>query len=232
MAVASFRKLAAKCSSAVNAHPAAAVVVFTAGFWWLMIARACIKPLWHDEIYTLVLSTTPSLRAMWAAQLAGLDLMPPLNPVLTHILAQAVGINHVSLRLPAMLGVWTTAVVSFVLVRQRSDSVTAINALLLPLLLGSAAVAYEARGYGLCSECLRRRSSRGPRQRRTGGGASISRCWPSAPERGSGRITTRCSASYRSRQVRQPGLFGRGGSTGGSRWQSSPELQRSFPSCR
>lgn len=143
------QRLAERCSAALDQHPSFVLVGFTIVFWWIEFARAATKPFWHDEIYTVVLASLPSLRDMWTAQLSGLDLMPPLNAFLTHLVARTIGLNHISARLPAMFGIWTMALASFVMVKRRADTVAAVSALLLPLLIGSAGVAYEARGYGL-----------------------------------------------------------------------------------
>ena len=75
--------------------------------------------------------------------------MPPLNPILTHAVFGIIGAGPIATRLPAMLGVWTWTLVSFAIVRRRSNTTAGLSAALLILLSGAGPLAYEARGYGV-----------------------------------------------------------------------------------
>lgn len=112
-------------------------------------ARARAKPFWHDEIYTILHSTLPSISAMWAASRDGIDLAPPLNSLLTRFVQSVAGVGPVATRLPAMVGYWTMTVVVFHMVRRRSNATLALAAALLPCYTAAFRYSYEARGYGL-----------------------------------------------------------------------------------
>ncbi|MBS1817565.1 MAG: hypothetical protein JSU08_06530 [Acidobacteria bacterium] len=143
------RSWLARQAGVLDRHRLVIVLAFTLVYSWIVYVRASGKPFWHDEIFTLIIATRGSLREIWAAHLAGLDLMPPLNAALTHAFIGVFGLGAVTGRLPAMIGVWAASVIGFAFVRQRRELPAALIALMLPLLLGSATMAYEARGYGL-----------------------------------------------------------------------------------
>jgi len=124
-------------------------MAFSLAFFWNATERASLKPFWHDEIYTIVIASLPTLGTIWDAHLAGLDSMPPLNSMFTHAVFGIVGAGPITTRLPAMLGVWTWTVVSFAIVRRRSNTTAGLSAALLILLSGAGPLAYEARGYGV-----------------------------------------------------------------------------------
>ena len=112
-------------------------------------ARARAKPFWHDEIYTILHSTLPSVSEMWAASRDGIDLAPPLNSFLTRFVQSLAGVGPVATRLPAMIGFWTMTLVVFHMVRRRSNATLALAAALLPCYTAAFRYSYEARGYGL-----------------------------------------------------------------------------------
>jgi hypothetical protein len=99
--------------------PLFAVVLFVS-----LAARARVTPFWHDEIYTL-LSSRLSPVALWSALRDGLDLMPPLNTILTHFVHAAAGPGPIASRLPALTGFVAATLVVVTIVRQRANAVTA-----------------------------------------------------------------------------------------------------------
>jgi len=111
--------------------------------------RASAKPLWHDEIYTVLLARLPSISAHWAALRDGVDFAPPLNGFVTRAVRHAVGLGPVAVRLPAMAGFWAMAMVIFAIVRERSNATLALAAICLPLFTAGYRYSYEARPYGL-----------------------------------------------------------------------------------
>jgi hypothetical protein len=111
--------------------------------------RASAKPLWHDEIYTVLLARLPSISAQWAALRDGVDFAPPLNGFITRLVRHAVGLGPVAVRLPAMAGFWTMAMVIFAIVRERSNAALALAAICIPLFTAGYRYSYEARPYGL-----------------------------------------------------------------------------------
>lgn len=148
-ALIAIRHVSERLCDAADFHWRASVVEFSLMFFALMIQRAAMKPFWHDEIYTIVIARLPSLHSIWAAEQAGLDIMPPLNSMLTHLVFATVGGGHILTRLPPMIGVWIWTLAAFAIVRRRSDTMTGLGAMLLTLISGAGVVAYEARGYGV-----------------------------------------------------------------------------------
>ena len=130
-------------------HPLFIVAAFSFAFFWTTYTRSTIKPLWHDEIYSIIIAGLPSLTTIWRAQLAGLDAMPPFNSMLIHGVFAVVGGGQLSARLSSMFGVWALAIVCFVLVRRRSNTLAGLTAMLLVCCSRAMDVAYEARGYGM-----------------------------------------------------------------------------------
>lgn len=112
-------------------------------------ARAYAKPFWHDEIYTIVETDLPSVGEIWRAERDGLDLLPPLNSLLTRGVRAVLGAGRVSTRLPAMLGFASACGIVFAFVRRRADSSMALVAAALLTFTCSYRFAYEARPYGL-----------------------------------------------------------------------------------
>jgi hypothetical protein len=133
-ATAHLERFATTCCAKADRHWLLLLSLFTIAFFWAAVTRAIAKPLWHDEIYTVLIANLPSIGAIWDAHRAGIDSMPPLNAMLTHYVLGLFGVNHISARLAPMLGVWTLTVVVFLIVRRRSNTLTALSATGLALL--------------------------------------------------------------------------------------------------
>ncbi len=111
--------------------------------------RADAKPLWHDEIYTVICARLPSLSALWQAERDGVDLSPPLNTALTMFVHGAIGSGRVATRLPAIAGFLCAEWAVLEIVRRRSTLLAGVTAALLLCFTAAMRYAYEARGYGL-----------------------------------------------------------------------------------
>lgn len=133
---------------------ALALAVITIAFFTNAVARAHAKPFWHDEIFTILFAQLPSVGEMWRAARDGIDLMPPFNAVLTHLVRTVAGDGPIVTRLPPMVGVWIMAVAIFAAVRRRSNTAVALAAALLPIYTAAYRYAIEARGYGLMLGCF------------------------------------------------------------------------------
>jgi hypothetical protein len=119
-----------------------------------LVVGARAKPFWHDEVYTILHTRLPSLSAMWAANLDGLDTAPPLNAMITHELRPFVGEGPVATRVPAMIGYWVATLVVFEMVRRRSDLMAGLSGALLLCFTAAFYYAKEARAYGLLVGCF------------------------------------------------------------------------------
>jgi hypothetical protein len=136
-------------SDVLERHRLLVLFLFSAVLFATTAIRARAKPFWHDEIYTVLHSTLPSVSAMWAAALDGLDLAAPLNSLLTRFVQSVAGVGPITTRLPPMIGFWAMTLVVFHMVRRRSNATLALAATLLPCYTAAYRYSYEARGYGL-----------------------------------------------------------------------------------
>ena len=115
----------------------------------MVLNGARLKPFWHDEIYTILMTRLPSFGAMWEASLAGVDLSPPFNLWLTRIVHEAVGVGNPQTRVPAIVGFGLTLMVTFAFLLRRAGATAALSGALLPFFTAGLRYAYEARGYGV-----------------------------------------------------------------------------------
>jgi ABC-type polysaccharide/polyol phosphate export permease len=76
--------------------------VMTLWFFALFFVRARAKSLWHDELYTALMSRFPVV-TLWRANLDGVDLAPPLYTLITHVLHVTGGPDVIVTRLTAMV---------------------------------------------------------------------------------------------------------------------------------
>src|SRR5215207_3751656 len=93
----------------------------------LVLNGARLKPFWHDEIYTILMSRLPTLGAMWEASAAGVDLSPPLNLWLTRIVHAAIGVGNPQTRIPAVLGFALAIAVTFAVLLRRAGATAALS---------------------------------------------------------------------------------------------------------
>ena len=115
----------------------------------LTVPHALAKPFWHDEIYTILVSTRPSFDAMWVAALNGVDLSPPLSVWLTHLVHRVAAVGPVTTRMPALCGFYLAVLAVFFLLRTRVGTAGASSGALLLFFTAAPRYAAEARGYGL-----------------------------------------------------------------------------------
>ncbi len=145
--------LAESSSRLLDRHRHLILTTLALGWFLLLVWVVHVRPFWHDEVYTVLVSRLP-LATMWRAYLDGIDLSPPLNTILTRPIHLLTGEGPVVTRLPAILSYLTTCVVLFAFVRRRSNTVMALAASLLPMATIAWTYAKEARGYGLTMACF------------------------------------------------------------------------------
>ena len=114
----------------------------------VLVVQARGKSFWHDEIYT-ILGARLSPVTLWRASLDGMDLSPPLNTMVTHVVRAVAGEGPIATRLPPLAGFLTAITVVFLVVRRKSNVVVAVAAALMLCLTPAWRYAIEARGYGL-----------------------------------------------------------------------------------
>jgi hypothetical protein len=128
-------------------------LAFAAVLLLIFSARASVTPFWHDEVYTVLTSALP-LQTLWMGLLDGLDLMPPLNTLLTGLVHRLIEPGEIVSRLPSMAAVTGAALLAYLLVRRRANAAAAWSAALLLCCTMAFRYAYEARGYGLTIGCF------------------------------------------------------------------------------
>ncbi len=121
------------------------ITIFYAG---AAVLHALSKPLWYDEIITVIAASRSSAAEVWRAAQAT-DANPPLPHLLTYFAMRLFGHNDVGARVPAMAGFWIFCLCLYRFVRGRAGMFYALAALLLPLATEAYTYSAETRGYGL-----------------------------------------------------------------------------------
>jgi hypothetical protein len=123
------------------------------GFSILYLVNTCLlaswRLMWNDELYTFYFSRLPNVSDVWAALSTGADQIPPLFHIITRTSFSLFGVNHLSIRLPEVLGFWVMSLCLFWFVSRRSAALYGFAAMLFPLITVAYDYAYEARPYGL-----------------------------------------------------------------------------------
>jgi hypothetical protein len=107
------------------------------------------KPMWYDELFTLYISRLAGFSDIWSALLTGADQTPPFFHLITRASFSLFGVNHLSIRLPEVLGFWVMSLCLFRFVSKRSSALYGFAAMLFPLATKAYYYAYEARPYGI-----------------------------------------------------------------------------------
>jgi hypothetical protein len=119
------------------------------------ILRAAQRPLWYDEIYTLVLSRLDTLPSIWSALQDAVDTNPPLYYLVTRVFSQLPLPAEVSYRIPSTLGFLVFFICLFLLARPIAGTTAGLIAALLPLTTPIYdPYAMEARPYALLCASL------------------------------------------------------------------------------
>ena len=131
----------------IERHAVAVLLLIVLALVASLIPRAHAKPFWHDEVYTVLESQFPSLKTLWAAELDGVDLSPPLYTAVIRVVHTVSGVGRVSTRVPSILAFVGSCVLLFTIVRLRSNAVLGLASALLLQFTAAYRYAIEARGY-------------------------------------------------------------------------------------
>jgi hypothetical protein len=107
------------------------------------------RPLWNDELYTLLIADSPTMGDVWAALATGADQVPPPFHVITRASLALFGETPFGLRLPAVIGFWLMGIGIHRFVSRRISSLYALVAMSFPLVTGAYEYAHEGRSYAL-----------------------------------------------------------------------------------
>jgi len=124
------------------------LALFTLLYALGVVRHAANRPLWYDEIITVISASAPDAATTWKAAQAT-DASPPLLHLLTHFSMQWFGSSEVAIRLPAMAGFWVFCLCLFHFVRRRAGIYFAFAALLMPIATEAYSYAFDARAYGM-----------------------------------------------------------------------------------
>src|SRR5688572_19176132 len=107
------------------------------------------RPLWNDELYTLLIADSPAMADVWAALATGADQVPPPFHVVVRAFFAAFGTSAFALRLPSVLGFWLMGICLYTFVARRTSAIYGAVAMAFPLITGAFDYAHEGRGYAL-----------------------------------------------------------------------------------
>ncbi|MGC2330294.1 MAG: glycosyltransferase family 39 protein [Candidatus Acidiferrales bacterium] len=116
---------------------------------------AASRPLWYDELLTLIVTRQPSVSAIWRALAQSVDSQPPPFYLVERAAAALLRNPQIAFRLPSIFGFACTLVCVFFFVKRRSAGAYALfcAATLLVTALYSP-YAIEARPYSLLVACI------------------------------------------------------------------------------
>ena len=105
------------------------------------------KPLWFDELFTIIVATQPTLHKF--AQAMPPEGNPPINTLLTRFFIHIFGLTEFSVRLAPMLSFLAALTGIYVFVRRECGAVFGLLAVVLTLSQPAWEYSFEARPYGL-----------------------------------------------------------------------------------
>jgi hypothetical protein len=119
------------------------------------ICHALVRPLWYDEICTLLIAQQKHLSVLWQAVVHGADGQPLSFYLLERTVAAFIHNENLAYRGVSILGFAVTLVCLFVAVRTRKGAAIALVCAAIPLAtILFDMLAVEARGYSLFVACI------------------------------------------------------------------------------
>lgn len=115
--------------------------------YFLFAIHASSRRLWHDELYTLYIATSPTLADLWKN--IRLDLNPPLSYLAVRLFVQWFGSNEIVVRLPSIIAFLGGSLCFFAYLSKVLNCAYALLGLLVLWANPFAIYATEARPYGL-----------------------------------------------------------------------------------
>jgi hypothetical protein len=118
------------------------------------VLHAIARPLWNDEIITVIVADQPSLRDIWRALADAADTNPPAFYVAARIAHWFVADDHLAHRLPSIAGFAGALTCVFLFLSRRVSKLSALVGATFLLVTPLSEYAYEARPYALMIACL------------------------------------------------------------------------------
>ncbi len=134
----------------VRATPCTVLLLGVLGIYFVLAERvAMVRPLWHDEVYTVAFCRLPTMGDVWRALASGVDQTAPLGYVFIR-LAHALAPDSVwALRLPSIIGFALLPLVLFLMLRRRVPPFYALAGALVPFATQALHFSWEARSYAV-----------------------------------------------------------------------------------
>src|SRR5262245_6832547 len=116
--------------------------------------HALARPLWNDEIITVIVAGQPTARGIWDSLVDAADTNPPGFYFAARFAHWFIADDHLAHRLPSIVGLIVTMIAVYLFLSRRMTRVSALvgSAFLLVTPLGEYAT--EARPYALMIGCL------------------------------------------------------------------------------
>jgi hypothetical protein len=119
------------------------------GVGFIATLTAYEKPLWFDEVLTVILCRLPNLTKLWQALGSAADTNPPLFYVIAGWVRRFISDDHVAYRLPSIVGLLLTVFCAYLILLRRVDRLSALVGAAFPLCTQLVTFADEARPYSL-----------------------------------------------------------------------------------
>lgn len=129
------------------------VTVFSIIYFVAVLARAVLRPLWYDEIFTVYIARLNGPVSVWNALRDGVDLNPPLYYWLVQVVHLLVPNEALAARLPSAIGFWMACIFVLAFTSRRVALRHAVVALLYPFCTMVHSYASEGRAYGVVLGC-------------------------------------------------------------------------------
>ncbi len=125
------------------------IAVFTCLYIPYVCARALVKPLWFDELATMLIARVDSVATIFRLLYAGVDPQPPLSFLAVRWSLLLPGNELITARIPSMIGFWLMSVCMYLFAARRGAKPFAVLAMVLPCASGLFYYATEARPYAM-----------------------------------------------------------------------------------
>lgn len=133
-------------AAVLEKHEKLMVLLFTLIYAASALLQARSKPLWYDEIITVIAASAPtSADTLHVAQHT--DASPPLPHLLVHFAIDAFGRGDIAVRIPSIAAFWIFCLCMYRFTRRRTGILFGLAALLLPVATDAYTYSVEARAY-------------------------------------------------------------------------------------
>lgn len=131
-----------------------ALVLFSVFYFSYTILLASGRYLTVDEISTVIVASSPSLKTIWDSPRHVLDFQTATFYILARVSRALFGHGLVATRLPSILGMYTFCICLFFFAWRRVGVLGATAAMVFPVITGAFPYACEARPYGPAMGCI------------------------------------------------------------------------------